>query len=147
MAPILHLILLGHLAVRGGCCRRICPTGRRSITNARVWRIDGTRNAFTLNWCNGNGYFKAIKQRQCREFRFAIDENSPPAAIEVGFDGGKKIKGRKRHWMVDTLDLVMRVVVTAANISDQQGARVIFARLAQLSERIAGGFDLGGWNL
>ncbi len=42
------------------------------------------------------------------------------AATPVGYDGGKKIKGRKRHIMVDTLGLVMMVVVTAANISDPQ---------------------------
>ncbi len=50
-------------------------------------------------------------------------------------------KGRKRHPMVDTLGLVMMGVVTAANIaaniSDQQGARLIFERLAALPQRIA----------
>jgi len=39
--------------------------------------------------------------------------------------------------MVDTLGLVMMVVVTAANVSDQQGARLIFQRLSALPERIA----------
>ncbi|NJM78287.1 MAG: transposase, partial [Acaryochloridaceae cyanobacterium RU_4_10] len=55
---------------------------------------------------------------------------------QVGFDGGKKIKGRKRHLMVDTLGLVMMVLVTAANISDQKGARLIFERLAALPQRV-----------
>ena len=50
--------------------------------------------------------------------------------------GAKRVKGRKRHLMVDTLGLVMMVVVTAANVSDQQGARLIFHRLAALPERI-----------
>jgi putative transposase len=39
----------------------------------------------------------------------------------VGFDGGKKIKGRRRHLLVDTLGLIMAVVVTAANVDDRQG--------------------------
>jgi putative transposase len=64
-------------------------------------------------------------------------KSATPAAVEVGFDGGKKIKGRKRHLMVDTLGLVMMVVVSAANISDQQGARLVFARLLAVPERIA----------
>lgn len=59
-----------------------------------------------------------------------------PAAIEVGFDGGKKIKGRKRHLMVDTLGLVMMVVVTAANVSDQHGACLVLARLLSVPERL-----------
>jgi transposase len=44
--------------------------------------------------------------------------------------------GRKRHIIVDTLGLVMMVVVTAANISDQEGARTIFKRMGAVPERI-----------
>jgi hypothetical protein len=33
-----------------------------------------------------------------------------------GYDGGKKLSGRKRHLLVDTLELVLRVKVHAANI-------------------------------
>ena len=40
---------------------------------------------------------------------------------DVGFDGNKKIKGRKRHSPVDTLGLLLAVVVTAANVDDRQG--------------------------
>jgi len=39
-----------------------------------------------------------------------------------GYDGGKKVKGRKRHIAVDTLGLLVAVVVTAANVSDGRGA-------------------------
>src|SRR3712207_9082295 len=41
---------------------------------------------------------------------------------ERGYDGGKKVKGRKRHLAVDTLGLLVAVVVTAANVSDGRGA-------------------------
>jgi len=41
---------------------------------------------------------------------------------ERGYDGGKKVKGRKRHIAVDTLGLLVAIVVTAANISDGRGA-------------------------
>ncbi len=47
----------------------------------------------------------------------------------VGFDGGKQVKGRKRHLLVDTLGLMLMVVVTAANVSDPAGAKLLFARL------------------
>ena len=39
-----------------------------------------------------------------------------------GYDAGKKIRGRKRHLVVDTLGLVLGVVVTAASLSDRAGA-------------------------
>jgi putative transposase len=54
----------------------------------------------------------------------ATDSQSVKTATqgkEVGFDGNKKIKGRKRHLLVDTLGLIVAVVVTAANIDDRQG--------------------------
>jgi transposase len=54
----------------------------------------------------------------------AIDSQSVKTATqstEVGFDGNKKIKGRKRHLLVDTLGLIVAVVVTAANVDDRQG--------------------------
>ena len=40
------------------------------------------------------------------------------SAHDKGFDGGKKIKGRKRHIAVDTLGNLLSVVVHAANIHD-----------------------------
>ncbi|MGE3538964.1 MAG: IS5 family transposase [Candidatus Tectimicrobiota bacterium] len=40
---------------------------------------------------------------------------------DVGLDGNKKIKGRKRHILVDTLGLIVAVVVTAAHVDDRQG--------------------------
>jgi len=47
----------------------------------------------------------------------------------VGYDGGKKIKGRKRHILVDTLGLLLAVVVTAANYDDGTYAALVLAKL------------------
>ena len=46
---------------------------------------------------------------------------------ERGFDGGQKVKGRKRHILVDTLGLVLVVLVHAANISDVTAGRMLLA--------------------
>jgi putative transposase len=54
----------------------------------------------------------------------SIDSQSIKTATqgnEVGFDGNKKIKGRKRHLLVDTLGLILAVVVTAAHTEDRLG--------------------------
>jgi len=47
---------------------------------------------------------------------------------DVGCDGHKKIKGRKRHILVDTLGLIVAVVVTAANRDDRQGLVALMKR-------------------
>lgn len=49
---------------------------------------------------------------------------------ERGYDGAKKIKGRKRHLVVDTLGLVLAVVVTAAQVDDARGAQDVVGKLA-----------------
>jgi putative transposase len=46
-----------------------------------------------------------------------------------GSDAGKQIKGRKRHILVDTMGLLLAVVVSAASVSDPQGAKRLFKRL------------------
>ena len=48
---------------------------------------------------------------------------------ERGYDGGKKITGRKRHILVDTLGLLMLVVVTQAGLDDAAAAPEIFRQL------------------
>jgi hypothetical protein len=47
---------------------------------------------------------------------------------DIGFDGGKIIKGRKRHQLVDTLGLLILVFVSAASWTEYQGAKAIFAK-------------------
>ena len=48
---------------------------------------------------------------------------------ETGYDGGKKIDGRKRHIVVDTLGLLMAVAVTAANLDDGTHASRVLSKL------------------
>jgi putative transposase len=48
---------------------------------------------------------------------------------EHGYDGNKKIDGRKRHIIVDTLGLLLAVVVTAANVDDGVAAPKVVGKL------------------
>lgn len=96
------------------------------------------------NWSTVYGYFKRwrggevwadlMKQlRQMERVRQgrkpepsagSIDSQSIKTATQnedIGFDRNKRIKGRKRHILVDTLGLIIAVVVTAANVDDRQG--------------------------
>lgn len=47
-----------------------------------------------------------------------------------GYDAGKKVKGRKRHIVVDTLGLLLAVAVHPAHIQDRDGARLVLTRLS-----------------
>jgi putative transposase len=48
---------------------------------------------------------------------------------ERGYDGGKKINGRKRHVFVDTLGLLLAVVVTSAALDDAAAAPQVLVQL------------------
>jgi len=66
----------------------------------------------------------------------SMDSQSVKAADTVGaasrgYDGGKKINGRKRHIAVDTLGLVLTVMVTAASVQDRDGAHRLLALLRE----------------
>lgn len=53
-----------------------------------------------------------------------------------GYDGAKKISGRKRHLVVDTTGLLLRVVVHPANLQDREGARLVLAGMHERFPRI-----------
>ena len=56
-------------------------------------------------------------------------KGTPESAKESGFDGGKLIKGRKRHIVVDTIGYPMVVVVHAANVYDGHAAKPVLKTL------------------
>ena len=62
---------------------------------------------------------------------------SAETATGTGFDPGKKLKGRKRHALVDSLGLVFAVAVTAASVSDADGAELVLRMVAAANPRLA----------
>jgi putative transposase len=56
---------------------------------------------------------------------------------ERGYDGGKKISGRKRHLLVDTNGLILDVLVHPANITDRQGAKFLLSPLKDVFPRLS----------
>jgi putative transposase len=53
-----------------------------------------------------------------------------------GYDGAKKLSGRKRHLLVDTTGLLLRVVVHPANLQDRDGAKLVVAGMSTQFPRI-----------
>ena len=56
-------------------------------------------------------------------------KTGPHACDAVGYDAGKKIKGRKRHILTDTLGLLLKADVHSAGIQDRDGAARLFDKL------------------
>lgn len=57
--------------------------------------------------------------------------------MEVGFDGNKQVKGRKRHIIVDVLGLMLGCFVSAANVADIKAAPVIWLWAIERFSRIS----------
>ena len=53
-----------------------------------------------------------------------------------GYDAGKKIRGRKRHLVVDTLGLILGIVVTSADVSDRAGALEVLPPVLRTQPRL-----------
>ena len=69
------------------------------------------------------------------QYRQSIGEDHAKRGAR-GFDGGKKIKGRKRHLLVDTMGLILQVLVHEANIQDYRGSKLLLAPLKKCFPRL-----------
>jgi transposase len=117
--------------VRSGCAWRMLPRHFPSWQNVyRTFRRWSEQGKFERMHDRLREQWREREARSVEPTAAVLDSQSTRGSAQggdTGFDGGKKVKGRKRHLLVDTLGLLLAVSVTAANIHDHVGAHPIVA--------------------
>src|SRR5437763_4866559 len=129
LRPVREILDAIYYVLRSGCQWRLLPAEfppRRTVCHYfRIWRLDGT-------W---ERIHTALRERlRVRAGR----DPQPSAAIldsqsvkttgvggERGYDGAKKLNGRKRHLLVDTQGLVLRAKVHRADLQDRAAVPLV----------------------
>jgi putative transposase len=120
--------------VKAGCQWRMLPGDFPS------WKLI----YYYFNTWKKNGVFDVIHESLVEEIRLKhgkkeqptvgiIDAQSVKSTLvssqDRGYDAGKKIKGIKRHIIVDTLGLVLAVVIQSASVQDRDGAIPVITKM------------------
>jgi putative transposase len=114
----------------------------------RAWRIEGI---WIKIMDRLRSWVRVSQGRAASPSEAMIDSQSVKTAAmldeEIGFDAGKLIHGRKRFTAVDTLGLVLRAFVCAANVTEREGGKTVLQRVKDMGGCQTNSYYLGRWRL
>lgn len=124
-----------------GCAWRLLPNEYPPYSTVyyyfRKWRDDGSWKRIhdhLVQWV------RVTSDHDATPSASSLDSQSVPTAVmvsqAVGYDAGKKIKGRKRFTLVDTLGLLIAVRVVAASVPEREGAKQLLQQVHQERQRL-----------
>jgi len=127
--------------VHTGCPWRNLPhdfPNWKSVYNVWYqWRNDGTWQRLHDYWVRK---IRKSVGKKPKPTVYIIDsqsvKNDANVSESTGYDAAKKVKGRKRHILVDTQGLIHRVVVHSADIQDQEGAKDVLQGIKEGNRRL-----------
>jgi putative transposase len=119
--------------LRTGCAWQYLPSEYPNFNSVyyhyHKWCWDGT-------WERVNTVLRERVRRKAGRKKhpsLAIIDSQSPKTTEVGgehgYDGAKKVNGRKRHLLVDTMGNLLKVLVHAANIGERAGAEKLLLKV------------------
>lgn len=126
---------------------RVGAQWRNIPANFPPWK---TLYYYFYRW-SGNGIWQFLNDRLVELERFCHDKELSASLVcgdsqsvkaapfinqDRGVDGNKKVNGRKRHILVDTLGLILGVVVSAANVADGKAGIVLLKRCSGQFSRL-----------
>lgn len=121
--------------VRSGCSWRMLPKEFPHWDNVyKTFRRWSEQGKFELMHDRLRDQWREREGRASQPTAAILDAQSTrssPQGGEHGYDAGKKVKGRKRNIVVDTLGLLLAVTVTAASVQDRDASSAVVAAAMQ----------------
>jgi transposase len=121
--------------VRTGCAWRLLPKDFPHWDNVyKTFRRWSAQGRFEAMHDRLRQMWRTRQERDVMPTGAVLDAQSTRASPQggpSGYDAGKKVKGRKRNLVVDTLGLVLAVTVTAASTQDRDAGNEAIARAAK----------------
>ena len=138
--PVIEIINAILYVIRSGCAWRLLPHDfppwQTVYYRFNKWKKDGTWEKVH------NVLVKKVRISEGRDpdpSAAIIDSQSVKTTEQGGsrgYDAGKKVNGRKRHIIVDTIGLIIGVTVHSANIQDRDGAKMLLSKLTDNLPRL-----------